>query len=257
MKAVILAAGQGKRLYPYTECLPKCLLDIVPGTTLLGWQLAQLAAAGIEDIVVVTGFRAGEVEQEVRRSHGFCRARTLHNPRFATSDNLRSLWTARGEMDGDFLLLNGDTLFTSGVAETLLEAPVHPIAVTCSRKARYDADDMKVLLDPDGRLQRIGKSLDPELADAESIGMLLFRGEGVATFRDAVVRAAAAADGDRVWYLSVIDRLAATHPVATVEIAAEDWCEVDFPVDLHRARQAAARWQAQEDALAPAVAEAS
>lgn len=254
MKAIILSAGQGKRLFPYTETTPKCLLDIMPGTTLLGWQMAQLAAAGIEDIVVVTGFCADRVEQEVRRSHGFCRARTLFNPDFASSDNLRSLWMARGEMTGDFLLLNGDTLFTSGVVETLLGAPRRPIAVTCARKDRYDADDMKVLLDADGRLQRIGKSLDPELTDAESIGMLLFRGKGVAIFRDAVDRAARAADGDRVWYLSVIDRLAAHHRVDTVEIASGDWCEVDFPVDLQRARQAAAYWCERDLPATAAVA---
>lgn len=255
MKAIILSAGQGKRLFPHTRHMPKCLLDVMPGTTLLGWQLAQLAAVGITDSVVVTGFCAEHVEEEVRRSHAFCRARTLFNPDFATSDNLRSLWMARGEMTGDFLLLNGDTLFTAEVAATLLDAPHRPITVTCSRKDRYDSDDMKVLLDDERRLQRIGKSLDPELTDAESIGMLLFRGDGVATFRSAVERAAAAPDGDRVWYLSVIDRLATSQRIDIVEVEAQDWCEVDFPVDLQRARQSARRWNVDE--RAPMVAEAS
>jgi NDP-sugar pyrophosphorylase family protein len=68
-RAIILAAGQGKRLLPLTESRPKCLIEL-SGRSLLAWQLIRLQAAGVEEAVVVTGFRADAVEAEIARRHG-------------------------------------------------------------------------------------------------------------------------------------------------------------------------------------------
>lgn len=241
MKAIILSAGQGKRLFPYTENTPKCLLPVAPGISLLGWQLDQLACAGIDEVVVVTGYQADRVEAEIARCRSFIAVRSLFNPDFDKADNLRSVWSARHEMDQDFILLNGDTLFTSDVVTQLIESPAQEITVTVSCKDRYDSDDMKVQL-KDGLLDRIGKTLALDAVDAESIGMIRFLGAGVGDFRAAVETAIAAENGDRVWYLSVIDALARSLRIHIAEIASGDWCEVDFPVDLQRARTAVADW---------------
>jgi len=245
VKAVILSAGQGKRLLPLTEELPKCLLPVGGETTMLGWQLSQLALAGVDEAVVVTGFHADKVDRQLERPVPGLRARSLYNARYAVADNLTSVWMAREEMSEDFLLLNGDTLFHAGVVERLLAAPPAPIRVTISRKDSYDADDMKVHLDGE-RLVDVGKGLDPATVDAESIGMMLFRAEGVARFRDAVETAMQGEAAARSWYLSVIDWLAKRTPVDTAEAGPDEWCEVDFPVDVKRARAAVARWSAAD-----------
>ena len=65
MKAIILSAGQGGRLLPLTENLPKCLLPIGE-YTLLEHQLRGLSACGVTDVAVVTGFAAGAVEQALK-----------------------------------------------------------------------------------------------------------------------------------------------------------------------------------------------
>lgn len=244
MKAVILSAGQGKRLLPLTEDMPKCLVPVGIDSTLLGWQLAQLADAGVDEAVVVTGFHADKVEQELARPVPGLTARSLYNSRYAVADNLTSVWCAREEMTEDFLLLNGDTLFHADVVRRLLAVSPAPIRVTVSRKDGYDADDMKVHLDGECLLD-VGKSLDPASVDAESIGMMLFRGDGVARFRDAVDAAMNADNATRVWYLSVIDTLAKQTTVLTAEAGADEWCEVDFPVDLSRAKESVARWRGQ------------
>src|SRR3546814_8829988 len=82
-KAIILSAGQGSRLLPLTRDLPKCLIEF-NGRSLLGWQVAALVANGIQDIVVVTGFRTERVEDhamELYRDTG-ARVRTLFNTFF-------------------------------------------------------------------------------------------------------------------------------------------------------------------------------
>jgi len=247
VKAVILSAGQGKRLLPLTEDLPKCLLNVDVGTTILGWQIEQLAAAGVDDIVVVTGFRTDMVEAEVERLTGpDLRLQVLYNPFFGVADNLGSVWVARRAMTEDFILLNGDTLFDASVAGALLAASAAPITVVVSHKESYDADDMKVHLSG-GRLAAVGKTLPADKTDGESIGMMLFRGGGVAAFGTAVDQAMRTEPALRLWYLSVIDALSRERPIATVAAERWNWCEVDFPADLQRAREAIARWRNDSD----------
>lgn len=234
MKAVILSAGQGKRLGPMTEDAPKCLLPLDEDTTILSWQLSQLAAAGLEEAVVVTGFRSDKVEAELaRQTH--LPARALYNPFYAVADNLASVWLAVREIEDDFLLMNGDTLFTSAVIERLTSDDATPITLTVSRKDHYDYDDMKVCLDGT-RLTDVGKALEPSSVHAESIGVMQFRGAGATRFRTAVEDAMRESDALHVWYLSVLDRLAKQTPVMTAFAGPDEWCEIDFPADLDHGR---------------------
>jgi choline kinase len=235
MKAVILSAGQGKRLLPLTADNPKCLLNI-EGQTLIEWQIGELAKCGIERVSVVTGYRADRVEQLLARRYDPRRVRVLYNPTYSWADNLFSCWAARHEMGKEFVLINGDTLFEAAVLERLLDAPVHPVTVVTHKKSHYDADDMKVSLDGD-RLVDIGKKLAPERVDAESIGMILFRQKGPVMFGRALDSAMCEPSASKKWYLSVIARMARSMPVWTFAANGLQWCEVDYPADLKPARK--------------------
>ena len=229
-RAIILSAGQGKRLLPLTANRPKCLIDL-SGRSLLGWQLDRLEAAGLQEAVVVTGFGAEAVSEEIERLKlRRLKVRTLFNPFYAVSDNIASCWLAREAFDRPVLLLNGDTLFEQEVAERLLSAPPADITVTIDRKTAYDSDDMKVATDGE-RLTAIGKTITTY--DAESIGFLRFSADGARTFVRAVEAAMRTQEGLRRWYLSVIDELArTTGKVHVASIEGLDWGEMDFPHDL-------------------------
>ena len=242
MKAIILSAGQGRRLLPLTEHIPKCILP-VRGRPLIGWQVDTLARCGIEDITAVVGFGAEAVETRLAELYGPGRIRTLYNPFFASTDNLVSCWVSRVEMQEEFLLLNGDTLFDAVVLERLLAAPEHPVTLAVSRKNLYDDDDMKVIRDGD-RLVRVGKKLPLDQVDAESIGMMTFRGDGPRLFREAIERALRTPEALKQWYLSVIDALAQRGMVFTQTVSAQGWTEVDSPADLERAAMPTAAWLA-------------
>src|SRR5262245_59620388 len=236
MKAVILSAGQGSRLLPLTAERPKCLLPLGP-KSLIEWQVDVLSRCGVDEIAVVVGFRAALVEAVLAKvARPGLRIRALLNPFYNVADNLGSCWLARHEMVGDFLLLNGDTLFEAAVLERLLRSPAAPITVTIDRKAVYDADDMKVHLDGT-RLLEIGKTLPPTRTDGESFGLLLFRGSGPALFVEAVDRNLRVSEGLKSFYLRVIDQLAKSHRVETATIEGLAWGEVDYPADLQRAEQ--------------------
>jgi choline kinase len=240
VKAVVLSAGQGKRLLPLTRDVPKALVEVAPGVRLLDWQLRQLGAAGVDDVTVVTGFAAGAVEDAVSDPPAGIRVTTRYNPFCSVADNLSSVWLALDALGEDAILLNGDTLFTAEVAAKLVAAEA-PASVAISRKDGYDGDDMKVELDGT-RLAAVGKQLPGERVHAESIGMMRFQGAGMTRFREAVRAAMRREDALRVWYLSVVDTLAREGGVETVDVPADAWCEVDFPADLHAARDALSRW---------------
>ena len=235
MEAVILSAGQGKRLLPLTADNPKCLLP-VEGQTIIEWQIGELAKCGVDRISVVAGYHADRVKQLLARRYDRRRVKVLYNPTYYWADNLFSCWVARHEMNEEFLLLNGDTLFEAAVLSGLLDAPVHPVTVVTYQKPKYDADDMKVSLDGD-RLINIGKKLAPDRIDAESIGMILFREDGPMIFRSALERAMRDASASKKWYLSVIAQMARSMPVWTFSANGHHWCEVDFPADLRQARR--------------------
>lgn len=246
MKALIIGAGQGKRLLPLTEVEPKALLEI-GGKSLLEWQIESLVACGVSDIVVLAGFNLAAVEQRLEsfaRRWPAANFRCVYNPFYGVADNLATCWMARHEMAGDFLLLNSDTLFSLPVLETLLASPEAPISLAVDHKAKYDDDDMKVELQ-DGRLLDIGKTLPAERVQGESIGMLYFRGEGPRHFAAALEAAMRDPAAIRQWYLSVIAALAPRIAIQAVTISGRDWCEIDYPVDVQAAKRMVASWRPQ------------
>jgi L-glutamine-phosphate cytidylyltransferase len=247
MKAIILAAGQGSRLGHLTTDRPKCLIDF-GGRTLLDWQLDTLAANGINDVVVVTGFRDDQIEAALAYRKGGPRVRTVYNPFYKVADNLGSLYVARDELDGDCLVWNGDTLVSTSLMRRVVGNGQPGICVTIDRKDSYDSDDMKVV-EQGGRLKAIGKRLSDGV-NAESIGLLAFREGGAQQFRRAIERAIRTPEGTTVWYLRVIHHIAQESDVWTFDIEGEEWGEVDFPEDVENARALVAGWSERREVAA-------
>jgi choline kinase len=242
VKAVILAAGQGSRLLPLTADRPKCLIDFA-GRTLLDWQLDMLAANGVADVCLVTGFRDDQVAAALASRGGRGpRVETRFNPFYKVADNLGSLWIARDALVGDCLILNGDTLVSRPLVRRVIDAGLPGIAVTVDEKDGYDADDMKVVRADDGRLLQIGKRLGNAPVNAESIGFIALRGAGAGQLVDEVERMMRTPEGTTHWYLRAINNIAQHIRVETVSIHGEQWGEVDFPEDVEVARKLVAGW---------------
>jgi len=248
MKAIILSAGQGSRLGHLVDERPKCLIDF-NGRPLLDRQLDTLEANGVHEVVVVTGFHDDRVEEALAKRSGGPNVRTIFNPFFKVADNTGSLYMAREELSGDCLVWNGDTLVSNALMKRVVANDRSGICVTIDRKDSYDDDDMKVV-EEDGRLKAIGKRLDLETVNAESIGLLSFRAGGAERFREAIEHALRTPEGTTIWYLRVIHHLAQSSDVWTFDINGEEWGEVDFPPDVEAARELTARWDMAEKAAA-------
>jgi len=225
--AVILAAGAGTRLRPRTEKIPKCLLA-VGGHALLDYQLGALAASGLRDILVVTGFGA---EQILARFGS--RIRTVHNPDFTSTNNLHSLWTARAQFAGrDFLCLHADVLFHPSMLPPLLASKadaamlLDPALVEETMKARLDA----------GRVVEIGKSIPPDHQGGTFLGLARFAPAASAALPDVLDSLVADPAHRNDYFVACIPALAArglrVEPVWTNGLP---WIEIDFEGDFHRA----------------------
>lgn len=242
--AVLLSAGQGRRLSPLTDDRPKCTIQI-GDKTLVEWQVRALLANGVDDISIVTGFRADMIKQVLDAAKLPVKIRYIYNPFYSVADNIGSCWMARDYLGEDSLLINGDTLIDPRIiAKVLAQAPLGqgaPINVTVDRKGDYDSDDMKVRTDGD-HLTDIGKTLVAPI-DGESIGMLRFRDNGGALFVNTLEDILSDVTALKLWYLSIIDRIAKTGQVGFVDIEGLPWGEVDFPQDLDVAAEQVAKFE--------------
>lgn len=242
MKVIILGAGQGKRLLPMTQDVPKALLDI-GGRSLVRRQIDAFAACGLTEFVVITGYNARLMTaqlEEIAAETGLT-IRTVYNPFFAVSDNLASCWMARHEMNGDFIQVNGDNVFQADLAQCILDGLKGDVTVATNFKDSYDADDMKVMMDGE-HLTEVGKMLPVEAVDAEAIGIYVFRGAGAAAYVSVLEETMHEPSGLKQWFPSAVGTLAKLTPINVVNVGDREWSEVDFPVDLQAARHMVASW---------------
>ncbi len=168
MIAVILAAGMARRLRPLTEHKPKCLLRI--GTrSLLERSVDNLVAAGIREIVVVTGYLSQMITEFLVARYPKLTFHFIDNTDYARTNNIYSLWLARPFVEGkDFILLDSDILYDGGIIEQVLgeEASI----LTVSRHPLGE-EEMKVVVDENDSIVEISKSCDPAIAMGESVGI--------------------------------------------------------------------------------------
>jgi 2-aminoethylphosphonate-pyruvate transaminase len=114
--AVILAAGMGTRLGETGKLMPKGFLQL-DGRPIVEESIMRLEAAGIERVVIVTGYMRDRYEALADSYPGF--VHTVHNPVFAKSGSLYSLACARADLTEDFLLLESDLIYEQRALESL------------------------------------------------------------------------------------------------------------------------------------------
>jgi len=240
---MVLAAGAGKRLGPETAALPKTLLPVDGDRTILDVALANLAAAGLEEAVVVTGYASERIEERVpglQDRHGL-RVQTLYNPRALEWNNAYSLWCAREHFARGVLLANGDTVHPPSVEQTLLDArDGHEVVIAVDQSKPLGDEEMKVHVSPAGLLERINKSLDPASAHGEYIGLTLIEPGAAGGLADALQ--ATFERDPQLYYEDGFQEYADRGGrVGIAPIGAVDWVEVDDATDLARAREVACR----------------
>jgi choline kinase len=240
---MVLAAGAGRRLEPLTKDLPKTLLPVDGERTILDIALANLRAAGLERVAVVTGFAAHRIEEraaELERTHDVD-LELVFNDRALEWNNAYSLWVAREQFAEGALLVNGDTVHPPSVEERVLEArDGMDLVLALDDEKTLGEEEMKVHLSGEGLLTDINKALDPASAQGEYIGVTLIEAHAAGALADALE--ATWRRDPQLYYEDGFKELADRGGrVGAASIGGVEWVEVDDHADLARAREVACR----------------
>ena len=233
MTAILLAAGVGKRLLGFSKGRPKCLIE-VGGKTLIVRLLEGLAAAGVEDAIVVSGFGEEALRAAVGEGPGKIRLRWLSNPRYREGAIL-SLWTAREALDGPVLIMDADVLCAPAMIARLVRSP-HRNCFLLDASVEPTGEEQMLLVDR-GRVRNIVRGGAPgfELA-GESVGFLKLSAGAARVLRELLeIRMAAGQTGieHEDTYPELLERV----EVGFEQVDGMPWIEIDFAEDVARAER--------------------
>jgi choline kinase len=241
MNGVILAAGQGQRLRPFTDALPKTLLPVHGDRTILDVILANLAAVGLTHTTIVVGHAAGEIyarRSALEDAHGITLS-FIDNDR-PDWNNCYSLWLARDALAGGALMVNGDTVHPVQVEQTLLanRGPAVLLAIDPYRGRTEEA--MKVQL-AGGAVTTIDKSIPVSQSHGEYIGAAIIDKAGADGLIDALEQTWRG--NPQLYYEDGFQTLVHAGGDVRAAILPElAWVEVDDPTDLARAQEIACHY---------------
>ena len=198
--------------------------------TLLDRQIQALRAAGVTDIAVVVGCQADRVRAAAGPSVTY-----VENSRFAETNSLYSLWTARALLYQGFVVLNCDVLFHPALLDDLLVTHHDAALLIAYREPgqQYGDEEMKVKV-RDGLVTDMSKSMDPTEADGENLGIVKF-GPASAPHLVGILDRIVAGGGLKDWAPKAFREFAQERPLHALGTRGYPWIEIDFPEDYQRA----------------------
>jgi len=163
MDALILAAGRGTRMGGIDT--PKCLLDI-GGLSIIQYQIKCLKNAGINKIFIITGYHSEQIHSHLSNDLIF-----IHNPDFATTNNLYSVWAAKNSLDDDFICIYGDLLFDKNILDNCIQDQ-NDVCLVIEKNVRDETMKVKI---KNNLITQLSKNISNQDADGNFIGMAKFK----------------------------------------------------------------------------------
>lgn len=233
MNAIILAAGVGRRLAPYTEQRPKCLVE-VGGRPLLDRYLEALAQLGIRRIVLVVGYKQEQIRMFLSQASRGLDIRYVVNDQFERG-SIGSLWAARVELTDDSLIMDADVCFHPTLLQKLIESP-WPNALLMDQTVRQSGEECMVIAKK-GRVVALTKHPPNEYDEAgEGVGFLKVHMKDTEPLLRSV-ESRLKRNGWELEYEEALTDFFTEVPVGYEKIGGLPWIEIDFPEDLARAER--------------------
>jgi len=247
VKGVILAAGRGVRMGGVEH---KALVPIGDHQPLLHFLLRALTAVGVDDLLVVTGYRPKDVEDFVTTEWTGNEPTFIRNARYASWGNFHSLRLAIDQAPGaDLLVLNCDIVVAPDVLKRALQTG-GDLVLAVERRYKLDDEDMRVELSGE-KVLYIGKDLSRRRSHGEFCGVSLLRREANRVYADLATEAEWRAD-THVYYEDIYHQMLSRIEARAGTVREGEYAEVDEPEDLNAAARVIARHAGAWDVARPA-----
>jgi len=233
-----LAAGQATRLRPLTDDCPKCLLP-VGQETILARAIRILASRDIKQFTVVDGFRGDLIRQALTATFGDLDFTFVCNEDFTTTNNAWSLMLAfeAGIADEPVFLLDSDIVFEPEVIDRILAGGISN-RLGLRTTGEVGDEEMKVRLDPAGRVADLSKEMAPSVAAGESVGLEVFSAPTVKALAGILNRRMKVENRINEYYeASFVELIQTGHEILPVDLAGLPCMEIDTLEDLTAARR--------------------
>lgn len=230
MKALILAAGMGTRIKKYSKNKPKCLLEF-DGYTILDYQLKALEEIGIckKNIIIVTGYKSSYIKETAGDKITY-----IHNPEFASTNSIYSMWLARNEIYGnDLFLINADVIFHKKILKKMSYINGNAIAIDSNKKL-VDGE-MNVII-KDNIILKISKQIHAQEANGESVQIVKLDKEGAKILFDECEKLISKNIKDK-FPAYIFQYIINQTKIQAVDIGQLPWVEIDYPKDYDKAKK--------------------
>lgn len=230
MKAIILAAGIGKRIRAYTD-KPKCLIEL-KGKTLIERYFECFEGLGIKDVVIVLGYKKDLVEQKLKIISFNGNIKIIVNHDY-TKGSILSLWTARKDLKGNVLLMDGDVFFEKGVLKRLIKSK-HPNCLVIDTTSPNTGEECMTAI-KDGKVYTIQRGLKGNFdLLGEWVGFLKMENNAASILCRIVETHIQKADLD-IGYEDILPELFKKVNFGFELVDGLKWVEIDFPEDAKKA----------------------
>jgi choline kinase len=231
MKAIILAAGVGKRLWEVTQHRPKCLIEI-GGRSLLHRYLQSLASVGIRRVDIVVGYKQEMIRAAVEQDSCGLNVKFVVNEEFHRG-SISSLWIARDVFDDDTIVMDADVLFHREILRRLVSSP-YENALLMDESVKQTGEECMVVVSGD-RVIALTKKV-PERYDyaGEGVGFLRVRHADtprvISSLRDYIDKGSLDME-----YEDALPAYFRDVRVGHERIGGLPWTEIDFIDDVKKA----------------------
>lgn len=233
MKALILAAGVSRRLYPHTYDTPKCLLK-VGGKPIINYQLEALHQINIKEIIIIVGYHREILINHVQESFPDFDFKFIINHHFFETNTAYSLYLGRYELKTDILLMNADVVYPIELLKKLYDCK-HETALAVDVK-NCGQEEVKIIDGGDNKIVAIGKNLIESQCLGEFIGVAKLSEKFNLHFAESLNKLINSG-GENDYFEASISSLLDIIDVRFLDVSEFPCLEVDFKEDLDSARE--------------------
>lgn len=227
MKAIILAAGIGTRISKFIDEKPKCMVDI-GGTTLINYTVNMLREKGIEEVIIVVGYKADVIREELKEKN----VTLVYNPFFDVTNGIASMWFAKEHLkaDEEVVIMSGDVYLEPEILDQLINFDKSPVLLADSSR-RVEADYRYNY--ENGILKKYGKDLSVDETTGECLGVAKLGKDFVSVYKEHMIEMINS-QCHSVWWENVLYDLSSVMNIYIHDVAGVFWSEVDYVEDYRR-----------------------